>query len=523
MLLILACASYYGALHVPLYVDDSVVLYSAGQVPWPDSLIQWINSRYVGLKSFTLSKPFDNALPAIHLVTLVLHVINALLIYLLVKGLSSALSLASFNRERQQQSVGLAALSALIWLCHPLNSQAVVYISQRFTVLALFFSLLTIIFFIKALQNKSVKKKSLFAIFSLVFFILALGSKQSVIFLPAFLYILSVFILVRYRVKLLLAGVTFLLVCLAFAYYMPELLSTIDNLTRETQSYSRLDYFATQLQVVLQYFSLLFYPANLRLEADINLVLFNSAEFYYYLTIHLALIATVLVFSWRYKQPLTLFALVLIYLGLAVESSFIPIQDLYFEHRMYLPSIGVIIIVLNMAKVLFSAVNVPNKVQFIIACFLTVGLCYLTSVRVQQWQAPLSFYQLELEKSPNSTRAMSSYGKELAKHGQKKQALDLILKSYNLEIEQGIIRQANIVGLLSVLVDIGYYQDALNLGRRAINYTQGRPKLQSLVYSHLALVYYKMKQCGFAKGWSTKALKLDRTNGLAQQLISMCN
>lgn len=118
---------------------------------------------------------------------------------------------------------------------------------------------------------------------------------------------------------------------------------------------------------------------------------------------------------------------------------------------------------------------------------------------------------------------MSSYAKELAKVGKKDQALELFLKSYNTEIKMGIIRQSNIVGLLNILIDLNYYQDALNLGRLALEQTQGRPKLQALVYAHLALIYFEMKECGFASGWSKKALSLDPDVGLAQQLIILCS
>ncbi|WP_147361090.1 M48 family metallopeptidase [Colwellia sp. RSH04] len=515
---------------MPLYVDDSVVLHHAKLLQWPNSIMGWIQGRFVGLASFSLSQPFSFNLLSIHFFTITFHLANAVLIFYFVKSFFNIEIQVNSHRSLNSvtQPVPLkfqnaqAAIVSFIWLCHPMNSQAVVYISQRYTVVAMFFTLLTIIFFIRLLKDKELIKKVQWAVLCLFNFILALGSKQSVIFLPLFLYLISLYVLVQYRGRLILVGGGALALAVLYLYLNPALVSTLDELTRETITYSRLDYLATQLKVTLTYFGLMFYPEGFRLESDVSLLKFFSDEFYRYLTIHIAIVSLLVVYAMRFKQPLILLTLALLYLGLAVESSFIPIQDLYFEHRMYLPSLAIIFIVVNILSTVIKALRLPDSSCILFNGLLIVVLSYTTSIRVKQWQEPLSFYQRELEKSPESTRAMSSYGKELAKNGNKDKALELIIKSYNLELEQGILRQSNIVGLLTILIDAGYYQDALNLGRRAINYTEKRPKLQSIVYAHLALVYYKMNICGFTKGWSKKALKLDKSNELAKQLIRLC-
>ncbi|TPH18965.1 tetratricopeptide repeat protein [Litorilituus lipolyticus] len=526
--LFLVTTVYCGALTVPLYVDDSVILNQADNLIPPDTFLHLLNFRYIGLSSYSLSQLFGERIIALHAITLFIHFLNACLIWFFINALGQVLASSEGFSIKEQQLNGMSYAVALLWLIHPLNTQAVVYISQRFTVLAMFFTMLSLIFYTLSIrkQNKtsySIPKNVSFILLSICFFILAFGSKQTVIFLPVFIFLMTFKLITKQRIKLLIiATLSVTSVVVAF-YVAPEFIIELDKITRETNSYSRLDYFATQLKVILQYFKLLFFPFPLKLESQVSLISFGSTTFYHYLAIHVAFIITISFISVRYKQPLMLIALAMLYLGLAVESSFIPIQDLYFEHRMYLPSAAGLLILTNLCRLVLNSFAKTKILKLVLLGLFVLCFSVLSYIRVQEWQTPLKFYQLELDKSPNSTRAMSSYGRELAKNGSKKEALKLILQAYNLELEQGVIRQSNLVALLTILVDSGYYQDALNLGRRALKHTKSRPKLQSLVYSQLAFVYYKMNICEFAIGWSNKALILDNNNQLAPQVILLCS
>lgn len=506
---------YLASLSVPMYVDDSVVLSQAYNIKdIPFDFFNWLQLRYVGLKSFYLSDLFGQDLRVVHLVSIFIHLLNGICIYLILKQVS-------FNKWGAFFIVGL-------WLIHPLNSQAVIYMSQRFTLVSTLFLLVSVnlLLYMKNSAFSLYRYKSyiinLVLLFSaLLFFIMSLLSKQSVAFLPIYVAFYLIFFSPKRKLaSLITIGVLILIA--AILYINGDLLAKLDSLTRETSSYSRLDYFSTQLKVVLIYLSKVIVPINFTLESSIQIITFNSSEFYKFLFIHLAIILFVGgVYKYK-KDSRLLIALSFFYFSMVVESSFIPIQDLYFEHRMYLPSaaaLTVITLTLSYVLPLILKIKINKKFVFIPAFIL---LSYLTYNRVLLWQEPLLFYKNEYAQNPMSTRAMSSYGKELAKNGEHDKALELLLRSFNSELKQGIVRQATLVGLLTVLIDLNYYQDALNLGQRAIKLTQSRPKLQALVYAHLALVYFEMKQCGFAKGWSKKALSLDSSVTLAKQLIYLC-
>ncbi|MDI4652075.1 MULTISPECIES: hypothetical protein [Pseudoalteromonas] len=509
---------YCLSLSVPNYLDDRVVLYQAYNLDVPFDFFRWLQLRYVGLKSFFISKHYNGSLFAIHSVSISIHILNTLLIYLL-------LHLLNVNRW-------LSLFVVVVWAIHPLNSQAVVYISQRFTLVATFWLLLSFISFILFLRywqvnGKSKLKETSFWCRSIfyftmiaIFFLLALFSKQSAAFFPIYLTV-AIFIVSKSKRAILLFALMITAIILSL-YFSPELLGKIDTLTRETNSYSRVDYFSTQLYIIIIYISKLLIPINLTLESSVALVKFGSLIFYISLVFHTFFISTVIYIAKKKNNLNLILALMFFYFSMSVESSFIPIQDLYFEHRMYLPSASLIFIFFTLFNIFFDKVNIKEILKLKMLLIIFALFSYLTANRVMLWQKPYDFYKNEYEVNPGSSRAMSSYAKELAKAGEKKEALELFLKAYNDDLKKGIIRQSNLVGLLTILIDLKYYKDALKLGHKAIRATKTRPKLQAVTYAHLALVYYRMNECGFASGWSKKALSLDSSVTLAKQLIYLC-
>ena len=104
-----------------------------------------------------------------HLTNILLHISAAILVYLLVNLISSG------NRA-------LSLITGLIFITHPIHTQAVTYISGRADLLAGVFSLLTIYLYIYPVR----KKLSIFS------FILAILSKESALILPLILILYDI-------------------------------------------------------------------------------------------------------------------------------------------------------------------------------------------------------------------------------------------------------------------------------------------------------------------------------------------
>src|SRR3989344_4642621 len=106
-----------------------------------------------------------------HLTSNLLHIANGVLIF-------SILYLVSSKKL-------VAFLTALIFLIHPLQTEAVTYISGRGDPLGVFFMLLTLWLFIKSQEVFSIKYKVL----SIIFLVLALFSRETAIIFPMLLMV----------------------------------------------------------------------------------------------------------------------------------------------------------------------------------------------------------------------------------------------------------------------------------------------------------------------------------------------
>ncbi|MBI4823436.1 MAG: hypothetical protein HY805_04290 [Nitrospirae bacterium] len=105
-------------------------------------------SRYIGYLTFALNyKLHGTDVRGYHIVNLTIHILNALLVYFLVvlTFRTPYLSL----RGTESRSNLIALFSALLFVSHPIQTEAVTYIFQRLASLCAFFYLLSIVLYIK--------------------------------------------------------------------------------------------------------------------------------------------------------------------------------------------------------------------------------------------------------------------------------------------------------------------------------------------------------------------------------------
>lgn len=109
-----------------------------------------------------------------HAINLVLFFINIVLIYILTEKL--------FSYEKRKNTI--SRIACLVYLLHPMNVEATVWISGRFDTMLTTFTLLTFITYIYYSGRKQI-------ILTTFCFILALGCKESAIMILPCLYIIS--------------------------------------------------------------------------------------------------------------------------------------------------------------------------------------------------------------------------------------------------------------------------------------------------------------------------------------------
>jgi hypothetical protein len=297
-----------------------------------------------------------------HLVNLLLHISNGIMLYFI---LFQTANLPSLKEKYGERAYRIALYASLIFIAHPIQTQAVTYIISRSSVLATTFYLLALLLFIQAFRKSSKLKahgsplsapgSSLHAprssLFVGAFFAscLGMGTKQIVATLPLMLLIYDFFFLSNGDLKILkqrcLSHIA-MFSTIAITIYLSasglQKFVSFDYAKGVQMPYSEpvtsIQYFMTQLHVIPYYIKLLFIPTNLNLDYDWPIT--RSIDLP--TVLFFILLAAIVAFAvWAYRRARLLsFSIIWFFITLSVTSSFVVIYDVIFEHRLYLPSIG---------------------------------------------------------------------------------------------------------------------------------------------------------------------------------------
>lgn len=404
-LIVSAVGLLYGqTLNVPFYLDDQWAIVEKYLLrDLPATVGQLLSQRGLTNLTFALNYRLTEwALPPLHLVNIALHAGCGVLVWLLLRRF--------FGDGRW-----LPLLGALLFVAHPLQTQAVTYLVQRATLLGGFFFLLAVLCYLRARQALAAGATRGSAVYLRPYLgavaagACAVLSKENTATLPLVLLALERLLPVPERpswrrtlldclpfcvAPLLVGLLTFSEVVAAGG--SPVLHSSLASL----QHNSPLNYLVTEFSVIWVYLRLFVWPCGQALEHGYPVVaeLFDLQN--------LLALTGLLVLWWgvwrsRRRYPLIAFGVVWFFLALAVESSVIPLDPL-FEHRLYLPMLGLVLVVLGWLSVLMGkkpGLVAPLGVLMLMACIP------LTWRRNALWSDPIALYEDNLRRLPYSERA----------------------------------------------------------------------------------------------------------------------
>ncbi|HWR57705.1 MAG TPA: hypothetical protein VN328_02350, partial [Thermodesulfovibrionales bacterium] len=358
--------------------------------------------RTVGF--FTLAVNYrihGEAVAGYHIVNILIHVFNGFLVYFLVLLTLRTPCLGSeksdVGSERSEQTSKNPSLFtfhlshlfplavALLFVCHPVQTQAVTYIVQRFSSLATLLYLLSLVLYIKwrlgqqesgvRRQETEVRSKksagnplsamryALYAL-SLISAVLAMKTKEIAFTLPLVIALYEFMFFdgglkkrMLYLVPLLLTMLIIPLSLMGSTKPLGEIIGDVSEATRVGTALPRWDYLFTQFRVIVTYIRLLFFPVSQNLDYDYPV--YHSfldpnvfLSFLFLLSIigigmWLAYRSWFMAHRKRLKangapdnelsaiscQRLIAFGIFWFFITLSVESSVIPIADVIFEHR----------------------------------------------------------------------------------------------------------------------------------------------------------------------------------------------
>jgi protein O-mannosyl-transferase len=281
-----------------------------------------------------------------HIFNIAVHIINSMFVYLLMLR---TLTLPVTGVQYKQKAKRMALFGALLFAVHPIQTESVTYIITRTELLATCFYLATFLLFIKGVQTKKFGY-SIGAFFTAV---LAMGSKEWAVTLPAVLFVYDFLFLSEGKLKPIVSRwLTYVLVTIPWiivfrhmALFSSKSDAGIGFNIVTANGISSSTYILTSFNVIWTYIRLLILPINQNL--DYNYPVARTLFEFPTLLSFLGHIAVAGFAFWAYlKKRWTLvpFGVAWFYIGLSPVQSFVPIVDVIFEHRVYMPSIGFIIV-----------------------------------------------------------------------------------------------------------------------------------------------------------------------------------
>jgi hypothetical protein len=378
--LIVAGAVLFGAsLSHSFHFDDALIA-ADSNVTNPARWAHFFNPfhlRQLTFFSFYLNHLAGGLNPAgYHAVNVAIHIANAVLLFWLL---------------RRFLEHWIATAAAAIFLVHPIQTESVLYVYQRSTLLACFFSLLGL----TALAKRRIG-------WAILAFVCAFESKESALAVPLAVALLATTKRWREislnlprsfdaaRMFVLANGMKYLFALLAVAFGAFALILLLDE---KTVGFSTgvhpLRYLLTQTRVVYTYIRLLIWPYPQSLEYD-----FQNVGGFLTAAGVVAMLATA--WFWRSVSVLAFFVL------LTPTSSIIPSADAAFEHRLYLPML---------AFAVFAAYCLSKlRGRTWIAASLILILAVLTVRREIVWSSDITLWEDTVKHAPGKARVWFNLG-----------------------------------------------------------------------------------------------------------------
>jgi len=402
-----------------------------------------------------------------HLTNLIFHALNGVLVlalaYLIVRD------------------AGLALFAGLFFVCHPVQTEAVSWISGRSSVLFLFFYLWSIILYVRYRERKSSS--------SLVLSILCAGlsffSKEMAVTLPFMLMVYDAHFMPQENIGKKVAK------------YLPYAAFVLIFLAARTVALGSVKQYGgwggvyptglTMSTVVVDYLALLIAPVRLCANYFTPIVSTIGHTNVIVSVAILALIIGGMPFLFKRDKILS-FALCWFFVTLLPVLNFIPLKALKAERFLYLPSIGyclalaVIIDRLRQGR-LFRASKV---VVILISASIVTVYALRTVQRNEDWRMNLTITETTLAQDPLNPWAISSLGTYYANAGDFDAAAKEYRKALLLYRDFDFARAS----LGFCYLKLGKFDESIAQFREALRLKPGSPT----ALNYLGVAYANLKR-----------------------------
>jgi len=355
--------------------------YDENNLPRSSFYRPFFSSTFSVIYLFSGHKPF-----LFHAVQILFHIANVILLYLIFSYF--------FNRK-------VAFLLSLVFLVHPLNTEAVGYISSLQDPLFLFFGLSVIYLLIRDVKN------FYYYLLGAISLILSLLSKEGgvvfIILVPMFAYLFNKKDILKASALSLSAIATYFVLRLIVArIYLPK------GFMVPIMSLSFWERIAHIPKIIFFYLQTFLFPKNLIMFQTWTIKSINFPNFYFPLIVELILLSLLIILGIKlYRKDGNLFKSLIFFslfffLGLGLHLQIIPLDQTVSDRWFYFPMVGL----LGMMGVLAKYLNLDEGHKFRTLVFVMIGVITILSVRVvarnTNWKNESTLYTHDIKYNTDS-------------------------------------------------------------------------------------------------------------------------
>jgi protein O-mannosyl-transferase len=448
LVVLLACTLAYSlALDGPLFFDDEPNLLGNERVQIDGTVFDDWRTAALSAESGVLYRPLamltfalnhvvagDFTAFSLKATNLAIHLLVGVLLYGFVRALLQAPSLRGHHLDDYQCRV-VALLAAALWLLHPIQVSTVLYAVQRMAQLSALFTLAGLWLFTHYRLRWAERGASLGEVIAASLWIALLGlaavlSKENGALLPWLIAVVEVTLFrgiwcgraQRWLVALawLALAVPVLLLCAIYLVAPEVLMGRYGG-----REFTLLERLFTQGRALWQYISWMVVP-NITSMGFFHDDFALSRGWLSPLSTAVSLVGWAVVLGacllWYRRYPMIAFAFLFYLVAHSMESTVLPLE-IVFEHRNYLPSVG--LAALAALGVVKGVAHLRQlRLRMAVASVLAV-LTALLLVRTHAWSDEMQLARFNVINHPQSPRANFFYGNALFKRFQQSQALGL--------------------------------------------------------------------------------------------------
>jgi len=468
-----------------------------------------------------------------HLLNLLLHVFNSILVYFLA---------ASIAKEKK-----IALLASLLFALHPVNSEAVNVISFREDLLVFLFFMSSLLFYIR-LDNYTNPKKTFVYISSLILFLLSLFSKEMAISLPIIIILYDYYygkaapILNRFKSRYAGYFIVSTLYLLIWGLFIGNKNSPFKHI-----DYSFYKGIFTMSVTVMNYLQWLFIPTGIHAAINDHTLVFSALTPKVTISILLISICLIIAFKTFRRSRGTSFSIAWFFITILPVTNIFLLNNIMASRYLYIPIFGFCLFLSILLLKLSSFKPVRScklLAKYVIAVILII-YSMLTVMRNTVWRDNISLWSEIAKHYPNNALAHSNLGLYFFENNLFDSAINEYSKALHLSPDaaayynglgacyysKGMPDEAIVQYKKALILDPKALKAYNNLGL-ALNekgmYKEAIECFQTIVrmdpqflpaYNNLALVYIKMHRWEDAKRILKSAIEIDPHNEKTRNIL----